>query len=151
MFTIRNYGDADRSALLALARTQLVDPANDETAIDRYLAHLLEEVGNGAKIVLAEDSGVLGGFVAMSAPLAAEADGSPAATYVMISDIYVTPNRRRNGIATALTHRAEEIAREAGASRVTLKALSRNIDAIAFYRRQAYREQFVVMDKVLTA
>lgn len=151
MFTIRNYGDADRSDLLALARTQLVDPANDKTAIDRYLAHLLEEVGNGAKIVLAVDSGVLGGFVAMSAPLAAEADDSPAETYVMISDIYVTPNRRRNGIATALTRRAEEIAREAGASRVTLKALSRNIDAIAFYPRQSYREQFVVMDKVLTA
>ena len=45
MFTNRNYGDADRSDLLALARTQLVDPANDKTAIDRYLAHLLEEVG----------------------------------------------------------------------------------------------------------
>lgn len=151
MFTIRNYGDADRSDLLALARTQLVDPANDKIAIDRYLAHLLEEVGNGAKIVLAEDSGVLVGCVAMSVRLAAEADGSPAETYVMISDLYVTPNRRRNDIATALTHCAEEIAREAGASRVALKALSRNIDAIAFYRRQAYREQFVVMDKVLTA
>ena len=151
MFTIRNYGDADRSDLLALARAQLADSANDETAIDRYLAHLLDQERAGAKIVLAEESGVLVGFVAMSAPLTAEADDSPAETYVMISDLYVTPERRRNGIATALTRRAEEIAREAGVSRVALKALSRNPDAIDFYRGQAYREQFVVMDKVLTA
>ncbi len=151
MFTIRNYGDADRGDLRVLVRAQLADSVNDETEIDRYFAHLLEQVRAGAKIVLAEDSGVLVGFVAMSAPLAAEADGSPTETYVMISDLYVTPDRRRNGIATALTRRAEKIAREAGVSRVALKALSRNPDAIAFYRGQAYREQFVVMDKVLTA
>jgi GNAT superfamily N-acetyltransferase len=53
--------------------------------------------------------------------------------------MYVRPQARGRGVATAVLHEIEEAARRAGRLRVILETGDRQPEAIALYRREGYR------------
>ena len=55
-----------------------------------------------------------------------------------LEDLYVEPESRRRGIATAFLRHAEQFARGTGAERVTLATAHDNMPAQALYRRLGY-------------
>jgi len=66
-----------------------------------------------------------------------------------ISDVYVAPELRRQGVARRMMQRAEAWLREQGAASVDLNVAAVNDGAIAFYRRLGYETQRLNMKKPL--
>lgn len=66
-----------------------------------------------------------------------------------IDDLYVSPEFRRHGIATALYHEAERRARAFGASKMTLMVWAFNEGALELYRRLGMEPSFFQMESKL--
>lgn len=70
------------------------------------------------------------------------------APVVDVQDVYVVPEERRRGVASALLAAAEAHATRLGAARVELQVLAGNAHAHALYRRDGYVETgYVVLRK----
>src|SRR5271168_4002752 len=69
----------------------------------------------------------------------------------LLEDLYVAPNGRRRGVATALMQHAETFARETGAERLTLATAHDNRRAQSLYKRLGYirDEHFWYFHRVL--
>jgi ribosomal protein S18 acetylase RimI-like enzyme len=65
----------------------------------------------------------------------------------VVRDIYVRPERRREGIGSALLDAAESDLRERGATTVALESLADNAAARRFYERHGYRTHRVEFEK----
>jgi ribosomal protein S18 acetylase RimI-like enzyme len=68
-----------------------------------------------------------------------------------LEDLFVRPEARRSGIATALMEYAERFARETGAERLTLATAHDNASAQALYRKLGYvrEDHFVYYHRLL--
>lgn len=66
-----------------------------------------------------------------------------------VSNLFVVPERRGEGIGTALLDEAERALRERGADRVALEALDDNDHARAFYAERGYDRHRVELTKAL--
>jgi ribosomal protein S18 acetylase RimI-like enzyme len=88
--------------------------------------------------------------------LARQAEGHPVLGFVhlmpsistvamrpiwLLEDLYVTPDFRRKGVATALMTYAENFARETGAERLTLATAHDNLRAQALYQSLGYLKE----------
>lgn len=121
----------------------------EDPVIQNYFNHLLRlQASEHGAILVAKLDERLVGFVCVMINIVPEGKDTGVA-YAFLSDLYVQPGLRRQGVGTQLTTHAERYAREQGAGRMALKVLSANRDAVDFYRRQAYRERFVIMEKPL--
>lgn len=135
---IRRATDTDREALHELYRAFFTECANHEwygVSVEQELSELDEVVGNGLAFV-AEEDGVVAGFA-----LARRKEG----THGVLTDLYVRPDARLRGVATALMNAAADALREAGATHVTLSVDVRNSGARAVYASWGFREQFFVL------
>jgi ribosomal protein S18 acetylase RimI-like enzyme len=65
----------------------------------------------------------------------------------LVENLYVVPDRRGEGIGSALLARAERRLREAGADIVSLEAMADNEAARRFYRRHGYEPHRVKLEK----
>lgn len=65
-----------------------------------------------------------------------------------IQDVWVTPERRRGGIASELTRAAEDEARRRGAIRISLSAGIENAAARELYKKLGYAEAGVPAERV---
>jgi ribosomal protein S18 acetylase RimI-like enzyme len=65
----------------------------------------------------------------------------------IVEAIYVVPDRRDEGIGSALLRAAETHLLEAGADRLSLESLADNDDARRFYRRHGYEPHRVEHEK----
>jgi GNAT superfamily N-acetyltransferase len=127
LFAIRDAGPADLDAIGAVYRRASLSNAGDREAL---LAHpdALEfdatpvELGRTRVAVVDE---VVVGF----------ASTSGAGDAWELDDLFVDPDRMRQGIATALVHDVEARARAAGVTRVEVTA---NEHAMAFYRSAGF-------------
>jgi ribosomal protein S18 acetylase RimI-like enzyme len=85
--------------------------------------------------------------------LARETDGRPALGFLhlipaintvamrpiwYLEDLYVAPEGRRHGVASALMRHAETFARDTGAERLTLATAHNNHRAQSLYKRLGY-------------
>ncbi len=70
-------------------------------------------------------------------------------TLGVISDVYVVPERRGQGVGEALMNRMERHLQEAGCDSVWITIVAFNVDAAAFYGKEGYREREVGLLKVL--
>lgn len=68
-------------------------------------------------------------------------------TYIFL--LYVIPSMRRQGIGTALMHKAEAWARDRGDRQIGLHVFHANAQALALYDRLGYRPQSILMTKTL--
>ncbi|WP_254523159.1 GNAT family N-acetyltransferase [Natrinema caseinilyticum] len=71
------------------------------------------------------------------------------ATRGLLTNIYVEPAVRDQGIGTALLEAAEDTLAEQGADVVLLEVMAGNVDAHRFYRRRGYDEFRVTMRRSL--
>jgi ribosomal protein S18 acetylase RimI-like enzyme len=129
---------------VALARDQrrygsrLLAPENRDHIRDSIAHHV---VAGG--ILVARDPGVVG-FV-MFAPEAGQYEQD--AVRGVVQNIYVQPDRRGEGIGSALLERAESMLAAAGIEVVTLDAMAENEAARRFYRRHGYDVHRVELEK----
>jgi GNAT superfamily N-acetyltransferase len=71
------------------------------------------------------------------------------ATFAWIHDIFVSPEHRRRGVATALMAAAEAFARSRGAKELRLGVIDRNEAARTLYRELGFRDYVRVLTKPL--
>ena len=67
-----------------------------------------------------------------------------------MSDLFVIPECRKEGVGSLLTRELEAQAQAMGATSVALRVAADNNGSRDFYIREQYRENFVVMSKTLS-
>jgi len=141
--------EADRVADLwvALAAGQrdhgshlLADPNRDR--IRETLAH---QAADGRLLVAREDGGMVG--FATVEPDVGRYEGDTDRG--VVTNLYVAPDHRREGVGSALLAAAEDRLRELGARRVGLEVLAANEGARRFYRRAGYEPHRVELERPL--
>ena len=131
---IRRATTADRETLHELYRAFFAEQPPPEyygVSIEHELTEVDEIVGDGLAFVADED-GAIAGFA-----LARRKEG----TRGVLSDIYVRPEARRKGLATALTAAVTDALAESGVTHVTLSVDPQNAAARAAYASWGFREQ----------
>lgn len=113
--------------------------AANRTAVSERLAHLAA----AGDLLVARGEGIVG-FVAVEA--AAERYETDVDRGV-ITDLYVVPGRRSQGIGAALLSAGEARLADHGVDVVTLEALADNDAARRFYRRHGYDSHRVELRK----
>ena len=127
---IRSYSETDQAAIVALWKTcGLVAPQNDP---EKDILRKLQV--NPEWFLVAEIDGAL--------------VGSCMAGYEghrgWINYLAVHPTCQRQGLATELMRRAEQLLHEAGCPKINLQIRSSNAAVIAFYEQLGYLEDEVV-------
>jgi ribosomal protein S18 acetylase RimI-like enzyme len=119
-----------------------------EAMADRYLAYMLERcAGAAGRIFVAEEDGVVVGFVGVLARVVPEPDEAQA--YAYVSDLVVLPAYRRRGIGRALLERAEAYARREGAGTLRVGVLAKNEAAGRIYRSIGFSDYTIHLNKPL--
>ena len=122
-----------------------------EKAADDYIRFLHREVAvHDGAIFMAEIDGAVVGFICVVAAMPPGAPDDPA-TYAWVHDVFVLPERRRQGVATALLSAAEQFVRARGARELRLGVINRNAGARALYERTGFRDYVRVLTKPLGA
>ncbi|WP_339103880.1 GNAT family N-acetyltransferase [Haloterrigena salinisoli] len=115
--------------------------ANRETMRDTLAAH---QVNDG--LLVARDGETVVGFASFSLERGSlELD----ATRGLLSNIYVAPGSRGQGLGTALLEAAEDELEAQGAEVVVLEVMARNEAARRFYERKGYETYRVAMERDL--
>ena len=135
--TVRSYRPDDRESLVSLWDRVFPDDPH-RNAPDRMIENKLRV--QPELLLVAEDDGSLVGAVM------AGFDGTRGWMY----HLAVAPERRSQGIGTALMRAAEEGLRELGCPKINLQVRATNDGVIAFYRSLGYEvEERVSLAKVL--
>lgn len=153
MTTVRLYEPQDEPQLRDIAylnytgQFQDTRPtAADDPAVKAYLSHIVHIQQGGKGIVLvAEQDKKLTGFVCLLKP----ENGAGESAYAFMSDLFVVPECRKQGVGSQLTRALEEQARLMGATRVALRVEADNAASRSFYIKAHYQEKFLVMSKEL--
>lgn len=144
------------------------EPAEIVTLADRWVELAREQRDHGAHVEAGPNRetilGVLQGHHAADEVLVARADSRVvgfvtftmetgalelAATRGIVTNLYVEPSARSQGIGSRLLRAAEEALDRRGATVVVLEVLAANERARQFYRAQGYRPHRVTMGKPL--
>jgi GNAT superfamily N-acetyltransferase len=122
-----------------------------KTVVDDYVAYLGREVAarDGA-VFMAEVGETIAGFICVVSATRGDSPDDPA-VYAWVHDIFVRPEHRRRGVATALMTAAESFVRSRGARELRLGVIDRNADARALYQALGFRDYFRVLTRPLTA
>lgn len=119
--------------------SHLASEAN-RTRIEESMGHYVAE---GNLLVAREDDALLG-FAMFSIEqrlyVADETRG-------LVHNLFVVPDRRGEGIGSALLEESEAALREAGAAVIGLEVLAENEDARRFYDERGYRPHRVELEK----
>ncbi|AUV82207.1 GNAT family N-acetyltransferase [Salinigranum rubrum] len=145
--------DALADLWVSLARGQrtydshLLADENRTTIRESLAQHV---VGDGVVVARAtgegddEEDRVLVGFAMFGLE---QGDYAQTVTRGIVHDLFVAPDRRGEGIGSALLVRAEEGLVEFGADAFALEAMATNADARRFYERHGYRPHRVELEK----
>jgi ribosomal protein S18 acetylase RimI-like enzyme len=153
---IRPFEPRDRATVLqALVALQNYEvPLHDtrlpgETTMEQYLEELLRDLRDGSgAIFIAEAAGVFVGCVAclvVEDHLVQETPDSNRHGYV--TDIFVEPRWRGQGVAQRLLAAAENHLRGAGVARLRINALADNAKARGAYERYGFAPYEVMYEK----
>jgi ribosomal protein S18 acetylase RimI-like enzyme len=155
---IREYRESDARALAACfaalhefgrALEPRLRPGEDVTAA--YLAQMWTRCAEWqGGVFVADVEGRVVGFVTVFTRVPYEELDDPPGEYALVSDLSVVPPYRGRGIGRALLERAEEFARQKGASELRIGVLARNATARELYRRAGFSEQVVTLAKRLS-
>ncbi|MEE9219588.1 MAG: GNAT family N-acetyltransferase [Acidobacteriota bacterium] len=124
--------------------------AEGRAIASRYVAHMLKRCAETkGGVYVAEVDGDIAGFATVWTHMKSEPILEREFEYAYVSDLYVRPKYRRQGLATALMARIEAHARERGVDLVRLMVLARNDLARPFYDACGYREEEITLCKPL--
>jgi GNAT superfamily N-acetyltransferase len=120
-----------------------------KTVVDDYVAFLDREVAarDGA-VFMAAVGDAVAGFLCVVSATRGDSPDDPA-VYAWVHDIFVRPEHRRQGVATALMAAAESFVRSRGARELRLGVIDRNEPARALYRGLGFRDYVRVLTKPL--
>jgi len=158
MATVRLYQPQDEQQLRDIAilnyaeQFQDIRPTGpDEPELKAYLAHIMQTQESGQGIILlAEQKNRLIGFVCLLRPDNNAAESAGESAYAFMSDLFVIPECRHQGVGSQLTRELEEQARVMGATSIALRVAAENVGAHQFYINEQYSEKFVVMSRELS-
>lgn len=158
MTTVRLYEPQDEQPLRDIASLNYTEQFQDirptgqgEPALQEYLAHTIQTQESGLGIILlAEQKDRLIGFVCLLRPDNNAVENAAESAYAFMSDLFVIPEYRHQGVGSQLTRKLEEQARVMGATRIALRVTAENVGAHQFYKNEQYQEKFVVMSKELS-
>ena len=153
--TVRPYDPArDRDSLRALNVehqdfSRSLEPSwpEGQAVVDEYLAYLDREVAarDGA-VFMAEVGARTAGFICVVSATCGDSPDDPA-VFAWVHDLFVRPEYRRRGVATALMAVAESFLRSRGARELRLGVIDRNADARVLYRRLGFRDYVRILSK----
>ena len=155
--TVRPYDSArDADALRACIVDhqdfhRALEPSWPEgrTILDDYVGYLERQCATHDGCVMVADAGAaLAGFICVVASARGDSPDDPA-SYAWVHDVFVRPEHRRRGVATALLEASETFVRSRGARQLRLAVLDRNHDARALYRGLGFRDYVRVMTRPL--
>jgi len=154
MTTVRLYEPQDEQQLRDIASMNYTEQfqdirptGQDEPELQAYLAHTIQTQESGQGIILlAEQKDRLIGFVCLLRP----DDNAAESAYAFMSDLFVIPEYRHQGVGSQLTRKLEQQACVMGATRIALRVTAENVGAHQFYINEQYQEKFVVMSKELS-
>ena len=134
--TVRQAGldDVDELVPLFDAYRQFYDQPSDLTRARNWLRARIG--ANESVVLIAERDGLPVGFTQLY-PMYSSVQ---TARIWVLNDLYIPPEERRLGVATALLKAALEYARNDGASRLQLETGRRNEAARALYRAAGWQE-----------
>ncbi|HED16258.1 MAG TPA: GNAT family N-acetyltransferase [Gammaproteobacteria bacterium] len=158
MTTVRLYGPQDERQFRDIAVQNYIEQFQDirsadpdDPAIQDYLTHIIQTQESGKGIILlAERESRLTGFVSLLRPDKNTADNASESAYAFMSDLFVIPECRHQGVGSLLASKLEEQARVMGATNVALRVAAENEGARHFYINKQYQEKFIVMSKGLS-
>jgi ribosomal protein S18 acetylase RimI-like enzyme len=121
-----------------------------EEAADAYLKLMFAgcEKWAGQVFVAEVENGVIG-FVCVYARMRIDEPDEAPKEFASVSDVAVLTPYRGRGLGRALLSRAEQYARERGATTLRLLVLSQNTVAKQLYIASGFRERFIQMTKKL--
>jgi ribosomal protein S18 acetylase RimI-like enzyme len=120
-----------------------------EAIVDAYVPYLLERALGSGRVLMADEAGVVVGFVAIVVSKRFEPD-DPDEFHVEVAELSVTPEARGRGIGRTLVDAAVEHARAIEAPTVRLRVDARNRGARRFYEREGFLEKEIVVARRLT-
>lgn len=142
MLAIRKAESTDVEALAPLfdAYRQFYEQPADLAGAWRFLS---ERMSRGeSTIFLAE----LGGQAAGFAQLYPCFTSAGMARIFILNDLFVTPEMRGQGVATALLRRSAEFGRAEGAVRLSLSTATDNLAAQTVYEREGWKRDDVFLN-----
>lgn len=120
----------------------------ESNAVTRHYTELLKNKTDPVSAVLvAESDGDLVGMVEVHIVAKPSAHSMLRPQSLARAGIVVAPDQRRQGIGSALMTKAEEWAREHGATGMMLDMLPANASAMAFYQALGYEDQGALLLK----
>jgi ribosomal protein S18 acetylase RimI-like enzyme len=152
---IRDYQPDDASALrqcvVALQEFErTMDPRlrPGESMADAYCEQIHARCRDAdGRIFVAEQNGIVVGFVAVLAHETFKELDEPAGSYAFISDLVVLAPYRRRGIGRKLLERAEAFARAEGARELRIGVLARNDQARRLYLAAEFTPHLEIFSK----
>ncbi len=147
---IRAAASADIPQLLALIRRYWDFEAIvgfDALRIELVLQTLLAPTGSAGAVWVAEQAGVLAGYLIVVRVTSIEHQGVMGE----IDEFFVLPEARARGLGAALLAAAEAWLRQQGCVRLQLQLHKANRSARAFYERRGYapRADYELLDRAL--
>jgi ribosomal protein S18 acetylase RimI-like enzyme len=117
--------------------------------VDDYVAYLEREIATRDGAVFMADVGeAVAGFICVVTATRGDSPDDPA-VYAWVHDLFVRPQHRRRGVATALMAEAAAFVRSRGARELRLGVIDRNANARALYRGLGFRDYVRVLTKPL--
>jgi ribosomal protein S18 acetylase RimI-like enzyme len=117
--------------------------------VDEYVKFLESQcAAHDGRILIAESADDIVGFACVVATTRNDSPDDPA-VYAWVHDIFVRPEHRRHGVATALMTEVERFVRSRGARELRLGVLDRNDNARGLYRDLGFRDYARVLTKRL--
>ncbi|WP_317929449.1 GNAT family N-acetyltransferase [Halioxenophilus sp. WMMB6] len=159
--SIRRYQPKDFPALVPmmaelqeLERAQSGDRTRGEVMAEAHLHYLLQLSSStgGATWVAENNKGVVQGFLVLAIESTDPGDEYLLERYRKvgnITDLFVLPAVRSQGVGRLLVNTAEDYCRGLGLARVVVSTLQSNQSAIAFYRQSAYQPHTLLLSKEL--
>lgn len=154
-FTIRRFEPDDESAIARLMaelqdfeRELSADRPPGEQVGEPHFRYLLDECRQKqGRVYVAEVDRVLVGFIVVLVEQLDDGDEHLHRRYRAygdVTDLFVAPAYRGQGIAGALLKKAEDHCRSLSLSRLRLEVLADNRAARDFYRRAGYEEHALI-------
>jgi len=142
---VASFADAPRVANMVEQYWSLEDMSGfDLQTITRQLEHVIGSPGIGSVIVAADDERLFGYLITVYV-FSLEHLGITAE----IDELFVEPGNRSRGVGSALLAVAEQAARSAGCTNLSLQIADRNRRAREFYLRQGFapRRGYALLEK----
>lgn len=157
---MRRADERDRDRLVAaIADQQDYEGALHDTRrpgaeiAEAYLAEIRElAAANHGAIFVAEISGDFAGYAAGWVAQETNMEETPDSNrYGYVSDAYVVPQRRGQGVVGRLLEALETHLRKTGVTRLRIGVLANNASALRAYRKHGFQPYEAVLEKKLTA